>query len=118
MPDEARDWNDRMITLARSARGVRVVRDFSDNLIRDERLPWPPPPVVQKLYESRQSRAFEGSELAAATSVLGFYSDLQSLNSEDAITWSYFGPFMAEPPESRATFLNWLLREAELGHFA
>jgi hypothetical protein len=48
-------------------------------------VPWPPPPVVQKLYESRQSRAFAEPELAAAIEVLGFYSDLQSLNSEDAI---------------------------------
>jgi hypothetical protein len=44
---------------------VPVVCDFTDNLIRDDRLPWPPPPVVQKLYASRQSRAFEGEELAA-----------------------------------------------------
>jgi hypothetical protein len=40
---------------------------------------------------------------------LGFYSDLQSLNSEDAITWSYFGPFLAETPSMRAAFANWLL---------
>ena len=33
-----------------------------------------------------------------ATERLGFYSDLQSLNSEDAVTWSYFGWFLAEPP--------------------
>ena len=91
-----------------------VVCDFSDNLIRDDRLPWPPPPVVQKLYESRQSRAFEPGELAAATRVLGFYSDLQSLNSEDALTWSVFGPFLAGTPQARAAFLNWLLRELGL----
>jgi hypothetical protein len=118
MPEKAVDWNDRSITLARSKGGVRVVRDFSDNLIRDDRLPWPPPPVVQKLYESGQSRAFEGDELAAATAVLGFYSDLQSLNSEDAITWSYFGPFLAETPEARAAFLNWLLEQVGLPDLA
>jgi hypothetical protein len=40
---------------------------------------------------------------------------LQSLNSEDAITWSYFGPFLAEPPRSRAVFAEWLLSAVGLG---
>jgi predicted RNase H-like nuclease len=114
VPEQAADWNGR--ALARSRGGVSVVCDFGDNLIRDDRQPWPPPPVVQKLC--RQSRAFDGEELAAATRVLGFYSDLQSLNSEDAITWSYFAPFLAETPESRAAFLNWLLEEVGLGELA
>jgi hypothetical protein len=118
VPEQAANWNGRSITLARSKGGVPVVCDFSDNLIRDDRLPWPPPAVVQKVYGSHQSKAFGGTELAAATSNLGFYSDLQSLNSEDAITWSYFGPFLAETPESRAEFLNWLLETVELGELA
>lgn len=111
VPEQAADWNGRAITLARSRGGVRVVCDFSDNLIRDDRVPWPPPPVVQKLYESRQARAFDEPDLGAATGRLGFYSDLQSLNSEDAITWSYFGPLVPEPPDARARFLNWLLQQ-------
>jgi hypothetical protein len=118
MPEQIADWNGREITLARSFGGVAAVADFSDNLIRDKRLPWPPPQVVQKLYESRQSRAFAPGELEAVTRVLGFYSDLQSLNSEDAITWSYFGPLLAEPPEARAALLNWLLREIDLTELA
>src|SRR4051794_38351564 len=118
MPEILKDWNGREFRLVRSKGGVAAVSDFADNLIRDERLPWPPPPVVQKLYESRQSRAFIGAELAAATARLGFYSDLQSLHSEDAITWSYFGPFLAETPASRARFLNWLLKRLELDEFA
>src|SRR4051812_34726989 len=72
-------------------------------------MPWPPPPVIQKLYESRQARAFAPEELRAATARLGFYSDLQSLNSEDAVTWSYFGPFLAETFAERAAFANWLV---------
>jgi hypothetical protein len=60
-------------------------------------------PVVQKLYGSRQSRAFIGDELPAATKRRGFYSDLQSVNSEDAITSSYFGAFLAESAASRSS---------------
>ncbi len=52
MPEQVQDWNGRPITLARSKGGVAVVCDFASNLIHDARLPWPPPPVVQKLYES------------------------------------------------------------------
>jgi hypothetical protein len=54
MPETIEDWNGREIAVVRSKGGVIAVCDF-DNLIRDDRLPWPPPPVVQKLYESRQS---------------------------------------------------------------
>ena len=48
-----KDWNGREIEVAESAGGVELVADFDDNLIRDESRPWPPPPIVQKLYESR-----------------------------------------------------------------
>jgi hypothetical protein len=54
VPELIEDWNGRQIQIARSKGGVHAVCDFADNLIRDDRLPWPPPPVVQKLYESRQ----------------------------------------------------------------
>jgi hypothetical protein len=118
MAETIEDWNGREIAVVRSKGGVVAVCDFSDNLIRCEGLPWPPPPVVQKLYESRQSRAFAGDELAAVTRRLGFYSDLQSINSEDAITWSYFGCFLAEPAASRAELMNRLLAYVELGDHA
>jgi hypothetical protein len=111
------DWNDREITVARSKGGVLAVADFSDNLIRTTEVPWPPPAVVQKLYESRQARAFEDDELRVATGGLGLYSDLQSLHSEDAITWSYFGPLAVQVPDMRARFLNWLLDRLDLGQW-
>jgi hypothetical protein len=43
------------------------------------------------------------------------YSDLQSLHSEDAVTWSYFGPLAVQPPEAKARFLDWLLGRLGLG---
>lgn len=104
-----KDWNEREIVVAQSKGGVIAVADVSDNLIRVSEVPWPPPAVVQKLYESRQARAFEGAQLKLATGGLGVYSDLQSLHSEDAVTWSYFGPLAVQSPAARADFLNWLL---------
>lgn len=61
--------------------------------------------------------AFEGDQLATATAGLGVYSNLQSLHSEDAVTWSYFGPLAVEPPEARADFLTWLLLQLGLDNW-
>jgi hypothetical protein len=87
--NEMLDWNDRAIPVAHSKGGVKAVAHPFDNLVRTGISAWPPPEIVQKLYKSRQSRAFEGKDLEIATSGLGYYCDLQSLHSEDAITWSH-----------------------------
>jgi hypothetical protein len=86
-----KDWNGKEIPFAVSKGGVRVVAHPFDNLIQTGYDPWPPPEIIQKLYESRQIRAFDGAQRAICESGLGYYCDLQSLNSEDAITWSVFG---------------------------
>jgi hypothetical protein len=112
------DWNGRAIRVARSRGGVLATADFADNLIRTDTVPWPPPAVVQKLYESRQSRAFDADELAVVAERLGVYSDMQSIHSEDAITWNYFGPLAVEPPAARAAFLDWLLARVDLTMWA
>ena len=72
-------------------------------------LPWPPPELIQKIYQSRQVRAFTDDHLTAATSGTGFYSDLQSIHSEDTITWSVFGPVIYTSPERREAFVRDLL---------
>jgi hypothetical protein len=81
-----------------------------DNLIRTGISSWPPPEIIQKLYKSRQSRAFEGKDLAIATSDLGYYCDLQSLHSEDAITWSVFGTIARAPQAVLEAWLKDLFR--------
>jgi len=52
---------------------------------------WPTPEILQKLYQSNRVSAFAGEQLSIAKAGLGYYCDLQSLHSEDAITWSVFG---------------------------
>lgn len=108
------DWNQREIPATCSRGGVCAVADFLDNLIRVPDAPWPPGSIVQKLYESRQARAYDEASLAIVTRRLGYYCDLQSLHSEDAITWSYFGPLTYLPFARQAHFLNWLLRRINL----
>lgn len=83
------DWNGRAIFVARSRGGVFATVNPSDNLVRSGTSPWPPPEILQKLYKSIQGSAFDGQ---GAFEHLQYYCDLQSLNSEDAITWSFFGP--------------------------
>lgn len=66
-------------------------RQGAQNLIRPDYVSWPPSEIVQKLYQSRQVRAFAGPDEGFCTLGLGYYCDLQSVHSEDAITWSVFG---------------------------
>jgi len=90
----AKDWNGNSIIMAKSKGGVKVVSHPFSNLIKTGSKPWPPPEIVQKLYQSRQIRAFSGDDQSICESGTGYYCDLQSLHSEDAITWSVFGTVM------------------------
>ena len=112
--NEMHDWNGKAIPFARSKGGVKAVSHPYDNLIRTGFTAWPPPEIVQKLYKSRQSRAFEGKDLEIATSGLGYYCDLQSLHSEDAITWSVFGTIALAPQDILELWLRDLFRLIDL----
>lgn len=85
------DWSGKEIITAQSNGGVNVVADPFNNLISTGIVPWPPSEIAQKLYQSRQIRAFSDDIKGVITQRLKYYSDLQSLHSEDAITWSVFG---------------------------
>ncbi len=100
------DWNGRRIDAAKSAGGVLAVADPWDNVVKTGVRPWPPPELIQKVYQSRQARAFVGAEHTAVTGRIGFYSDLQSVHSEDAITWSFFGPIVYGAPAARLAFVR------------
>lgn len=112
--NEMLDWNGRSIPVAHSKGGVKAVANPFDNLVRTGIAAWPPPEIVQKLYKSRQSRAFEGKDLEIATSGLGYYCDLQSLHSEDAITWSVFGTISRAPRNILEIWLRDLFRLIDL----
>jgi hypothetical protein len=107
---QIKNWRDEWIEVAQSRGGVQAVVDPWHNVIRTGIRPWPAPELLQKLYQSRQVRAFSGAEHDRATATLGFYSDLQSLHSEDAITWSVFGPLLSAAAAVRQAFVAELLR--------
>lgn len=98
-----RDWNGRDIDVDRSPGGVLLFCDVSDALIHLDGPYWPPPQVVMKM-----GAAQHGAKLPSSVrQKLGHYSALQSINSEDALTWNFFGPLINEPTAG-ARFLNWL----------
>ena len=100
------NWRGQPIEVARSESGTLAVVHPRDNLIMPGTILWPPPEIVQKLHQSRRQRAFAQADLQAVTRVLGFYSDLQSLNSEDAMTWSVFGPLAYADNSTKCAFVN------------
>ena len=101
-----KSWNEIEIGLAISKGGVLAASHPFDNLISTGISPWPTPEILQKLYESRQARAFKGEQQVNAIKGLGYYSDLQSLHSEDAITWSVFGTVARADPKIREAWLT------------
>lgn len=103
------NWRGQQIDVARSTGGVLAVADPWNSVINTGVRPWPAPELIQKIYQSRQVRAFVAAEHTAATNKLGFYSDLQSLHSEDAITWSVFGPVIYAAIQVRVAFVRDLL---------
>jgi hypothetical protein len=105
-----KDWNDKKIATAQSKGGVLVVADPLENVISTGCSPWPAMEIVQKLYESRQVRAFNDEQRAICTSGLGYYCDLQSLHSEDVITWSVFGTVARSDRPVREAWASEFLR--------
>lgn len=104
-----KDWNGKEIRIERSKRGKISVCDYEDNLIVPTNSIWPHPDIVKKLYKSKHVDAFDDHARFELCKKLGFYCDLQSLRSEDAITWSVFGTLQYFPKEHQIEFINSLL---------
>lgn len=99
-----KDWNGKEIVSAKSKGGVIAVSHPLDNLIQPKCTPWPTPEILQKLYQSRQVRAFQNEQLSICKSGIGYYCDLQSIHSEDAITWSVFGTLARSSPDDKESW--------------
>ena len=56
-------WNGKEVKSAISRGGVKVLAHPYDNLVCTGCRPWPPPEIIQKLYQSRQVRAFSKDQL-------------------------------------------------------
>ena len=104
-------WNrTQSLRVAESAGGVLATLDPLANVVRAGTRPWPPPELVQKLYASDRWRGKTDEDDRVVRDCLGHYCDLQSLNSEDAITWSFFGPLIYGPNAWREQFASHLFQ--------
>ena len=84
-------WATEAVSVVRSSGGTLALLDYRDNFLSNLACPWPPPEISQKLFASKKISFFPEGSHSALTSKLGYYSDLQSVNSEDALTWNVFG---------------------------
>jgi hypothetical protein len=114
--DDVLDWDSRPVRVARSRGGVMALCDVRRALLHDPRGEWPPSALKPKLKRSAQIKAFDPPGSADLQECLGFYCDLQSVASEDAMTWSFFGPFLSAAGMAQARLLNWLLDLAGVEH--
>jgi hypothetical protein len=108
------NWNAQKIPAVRTNAGVWAFPDFSDGVIKLRGIPWPPTEVVQKLYRSDRVAYFRAEDQAILTDARGYYSDLQSAHSEDAIVWSYFGPLAYATPAARRQWYGWFANQIGL----
>jgi len=104
-----RNWKDKEIGVAKSKGGKISVCDYRDNLIIPVDSTWPHPDIVKKLCQSNHINDFDELERHELTRELGFYCGLQSLRSEDAITWSVFGTLHYFSKRYQIDFVNSLL---------
>ena len=105
-----KNWNQQEVEFAISRGGVIALANPYDNLITTGIEPWPPSEIVQKLYKSSHAKDFDDNQKEKLTEYLGYYSDLQSIHSEDAITWSVFGTVAHSSNEVRNKFTYDLLQ--------
>ncbi|MGB8295703.1 MAG: hypothetical protein WCG85_09785 [Polyangia bacterium] len=80
-----RSWNGSEIAGAYSREGVFAAHDWKQMTLL------PGPPIVKKAEQPSDDSAFDPELRPDLTRVLGHYSAVQSINSEDTATWSAFG---------------------------
>lgn len=85
------DWNGHEMDVEKSGNGVLAAHYHHRNLIQRASAVGEPADIIQKLVRSGHLTDFDPGARRKLKEALGFYCDLQSLHSEDAITWSVAG---------------------------
>ena len=91
-----------------------AVISFKENLLIPKNVVFPTIEVVSKLCKSEHVRDYTEENQKLVIKELGYYSDLQSIKSEDAITWSLFGFMAYQESKTRLIFFNELLKKLKL----
>lgn len=103
-------WSHSSTLETRQSRsGVVLLTSPLDGLISTGMPCWPTPEITQKLYKFDRLTGYTPEELGPLTRTMPHYCALQSLHSEDAMTWSVFGPLVYAPAEVRERWTRGLL---------
>jgi hypothetical protein len=91
-----------------------AVINLTDNILVPNIKIWPPLEIVQKMYQSNHLKDFSEEYHKDLTKELGYYCDLYSIKSEDAITWSLFGYISNSEYEIQNNFYNEFLKNINI----
>jgi len=112
-----KNWNGDDVEIAESRGRVRALINPFENMIGTKITPWPPVEIVQKIYQSGHLRDFNEEEQKRLCETLGYYTDLQSLHSEDAIVWSVFGTICRFSCEIQKKWISGFLKIMKLDKY-
>lgn len=104
------NWNGQPVAVRRSRGGVLTFEHWEDNVLGAP--PWPEALLGQvRGYVARPDH-FAGGDADALAAHLGRISKFQSVNSEDAVTYSWFGTLAAAAANVRCAAVQWLYDRA------
>jgi hypothetical protein len=92
-----------------------AVVNLSDNFLIPPDTVWPDIDIANKIVKSEHISDYPEEHQTELKRQFGFYTDLQSIRSEDALTWSLFGYISKLGQQKIDTFYNELLAYFELG---
>lgn len=105
------NWNGEPVAVRRSRGGVLTFERWEDNVLGTP--PWPDPLLGQvRGYVARRGHFADADAEALAEHLDGRISKFQSVNSEDAVTYSWFGTLAAAPADTRRAAVQWLYDRA------
>lgn len=103
-----------MLRIVNSKGKSKSYINFIENLLIPPNTIIPPIEVISKVVKSNHLKDFDKKYHDKLIEDKGFYTDLQSINSEDAITWSLFGYISKLSDNIRIDFFNELLSKINL----
>jgi hypothetical protein len=105
------NWNGDPVAFRRSRGGVLTFEHWEDNVLGSP--PWPESLLGQVHgYAARRSHFATDDAKALSAHLEGRISKFQSINSEDAVTYSWFGTLASAPVDARRAAIQWLYDQA------
>jgi hypothetical protein len=107
------NWNGEPVAVRRSRGGVLTFERWEDNVLGAP--PWPTALLGQvRGYVAQRGHFADADTEALAAHLDGRISKFQSVNSEDAVTYSWFGTLAAASADTRRTAVQWLYDRASI----